>query len=61
MFGRDPKARHQEQILRDFQQATQARERARDLLSESEAIAARAEAQYQSAKLALRRVSEGSV
>jgi hypothetical protein len=64
IFGRDKddaKARHQAQILREFQEASRTVEAARNLLAETNDFTARAEAQYETAKRAMRRVAEGSI
>jgi hypothetical protein len=57
----DAKARHQAQILRDFQEAARTVEAARTLLAEAHDVTARAEAKYEAAKRAMRRVAEGSI
>jgi hypothetical protein len=61
MRRKDPRAVHQAQILRDFQEAARNVEHARSLLADAHEAAARAEAQFEAAKRALRRVSEGSI
>jgi hypothetical protein len=63
IFGKpdDPKARHQAQILREFQEASRTVEQARSIVAEAHDAHARAEEQYEAAKRAMRRVVEGSI